>query len=416
MADGLFGVPTGLRAYQDDQIKLSELATRQKTADANIRLAEAQIANFASDNARANAESKAKLEAKADERRIQEALARIAQGLPADGSSPPKTAASALSGGTKFDALLESGAAQVQYLQSIGRVKEAGELLAKITNGAKDLAQGRQAAAAAKENEWDAATKQHEFSSRVLSGVVDQASYDQARMALASSGMFTAEDLKEMPAKYDPRFVRGAIAGSAAAKQKADLEREASRTAVQNQNDRDQMKYRRLTHELAVKNHDLAAEREARLEKQGQARLSVSTDKPLAPPSGREVEMVRGELKRLGLKVGDAQADMISDVAEQVKTLIDSNPGLSRAEAAARVVAEMKERGELEPTFFGGNRYKPKEGSVTLPLPTPKTAAELKKGYYYLDAEDGLVKLFDGKGFKVATKRRREDVTPAEEE
>ena len=102
------------------------------------------------------------------------------------------------------------------------------------------------------------------------------------------------------------------------------------------------------------------------------------------------------------------------ELAEQVKTLVDSNPGLSRAEATSRIVGEMRERGELESTFFGGNRYKPKEGSVTMPLPTPKTAAELKKGYYYRDAEDGLVKLFDGKGFKVATRRKLADVTEEE--
>ena len=416
MADGLFGIPTGIRAYQDDQIKLSELATRQKTADASARLADAQVANFAADNARLDAAAKDKREAEADARRIEQALGRLAQGLPADGSEAPTV--SPLAGGTKFDALLDRGAAQVQYLQSIGRAKEANEQLAKLSGAAKNLAQARQAATAAKENEWDAATRQHDFTSRILSGVVDQASYDQARMALSASPLFSAEDLAELPAKYDPRFVSGAIAGSAAAKQKADLAREASRTAMQNKNDADQIKARRLAQELANKTHQLAVEREERLRAKGANGLG-SADKPLAPPSGREVEMARSELKRLGLKVGDAQSDLINDIAEQVKTLVDSNPGLSRAEATSRIVGEMRERGELEGTTLlgvplGGNRYKPKEGSVTMPLPTPKTAAELKKGYYYRDAEDGLVKLFDGKGFKVATRRKLADVTEEE--
>lgn len=411
MADGLFGIPTGIRAYQDDQIKLAELASRQKATDANVRLVNAQVANFTADNARLDAAAKDRREAEADARRVEQALARIAQGQPADDSDAP--VASPLAGGTKFDTMLDRGAAQVQYLQGMGRVKEASELLVKLTSGVKDLAQARQAATAAKENEWDAATKQHEFTSRILSGVVDQTSYDLARMALAASPLFTAEDLAELPEKFDPRFVRGAIAGSDAAKQKADIAREASRTAMQNKNDADQIKARGLAQNLAKRTHKLAKEREARLAKAGDNRLTAA-GKPLAPPSGREVEMVRSELKRLGLKVGDAQSDLIQDVAEQVKTLVDSNPGLSRAEASARIVTEMRERGELEATFFGGNRYKPKEGSVTMPLPTPKTAAELKKGYYYLDAEDGLTKLFDGKGFKVATKRKRTDVIEEE--
>ena len=411
MADGLFGIPTGIRAYQDDQIKLSELAMRQKQVDASARLADAQVANFAADNARLDAAAKDKREAEADARRVEQALARLAQGQPVDGSAAPTV--SPLAGGTKFDALIDRGTAQVQYLQSIGRVKEAGELLAKLSGGVKDLAQARQAATAAKENEWDAATKTYEFTAKIFSGVVDQASYDQAKMRMAASGLFDDKDFKIMPALFSPKFVAQAIAGSAAAKQKADLAREASRTAMQNKNDADQIKARGLAQELANKTHQLAVEREERLRAKGANGLG-SADKPLAPPSGREVEMARSELKRLGLKVGDAQSDLINDIAEQVKTLVDSNPGLSRAEATSRIVGEMRERGELESTFFGGNRYKPKEGSVTMPLPTPKTAAELKKGFYYLDAEDGLTKLFDGKGFKVATKRRRTDVVEEE--
>lgn len=412
MAGELFGVPVGLRAFQDDQIKLGNLANQTKQVNAAAALADAQIANFAADNARLDKEQQAKAVALKEEQLLQVELARIAAGGESGGEdAAPRP--SPLAGGSKFDTLLDRGAAQVEYLQSRGRVKEAADLLGKLSGGVKDLALARQAATAAKENEWDAATKKHDFTSRVLSGVVDQASYDQARMSLAANPLFSAEDLAEMPERFSARFVSGAIAGSAAAKQKADLAREASRTAMQNANDQDQINARKLAQDLAERTHTLAREREARLAKQGDTRATAA-DKPLAPPSGREVEMVRGELKRLGLKVGDAQADLISDVAEQVKTLVDSNPGLSRAEAASRVVAEMRERGELEATMFGGNRYKPKEGSVTMPLPTPKTAAELKKGYYYLDAEDGLVKLFDGKGFKVATKRRRNDV--AEEE
>lgn len=401
MAGELFGVPNGLRAYQDDQNKLSELASQ-------TALREAQIRNFETDNAQKAQEFKLKQEAANDEKALRAKLAELANG----GDAEPGTGGP-LGGNSVFDKALSTGIKQAQYLLSIGRIAEAGKLLPSLTNGVKDLEQARHAAAEAKESAIDAATKRYEFTSQILSGAVDQASYDQARMAIAASPLFTPDDLKEMPDRFDPRFVRGAIAGSKAAKQKADLARKASRTEVQNANDRDQIEHRRLARDLAERTHTLSVEREARLKKQGDARVGAA-DKPLPPASAREVEVVRAELKRLGLKVGDAQADLVSDIAEQVKTLVDGNPGLSRSEASARVVAEMQTRGELEPTMFGGNRYKPKEGSVTMPLPTPKTAAELKKGHYYLDAEDGLIKLFDGKGFKVATKRRRTDVTPEE--
>lgn len=406
MAGELFGIPNGLRAYQDDQNKLTQLAS-------NVALQEAQIRNFDTDNAQKAQEFKLKQEAANDEKALRAKLAELANGGDAEpGAGGP------LGGNSVFDKALSTGIKQAQYLLSTGRIAEAGKLLPSLTNGVKDLKQARHAAAEAKESAIDAATKRYEFTSQILSGAVDQASYDQARMAIAASPLFTPDDLKEMPDRFDPRFVRGAIAGSKAAKQKADLAREASRTEVQNANDRDQIEHRRLARDLAERTHELAVEREARLKTQGAARVGAA-DKPLPPASAREVEVVRAELKRLGLKVGDAQADLVSDIAEQVKTLVDGNPGLSRSEASARVVAEMETRGELSQATLGGvplggNRYQPKEGSVTMPLPTPKTAAELKKGHYYLDAEDGLTKLFDGKGFKVATKRRRTDVTPEE--
>ena len=395
MADGLFGIPTGIRAYQDDQIKLSELAMRQKQVDASARLADAQVANFAADNARLDAAAKDKREAEADARRIEQALARLAQGQPVDGSAAPTV--SPLAGGTKFDSLIDRGTAQVQYLQSIGRVKEAGELLAKLSGGVKDLAQARQAATAARENEWDAATKQHEFTSRILSGVVDQASYDQAKMALAANPLFTAEDLAEMPAKFDPRFVRGAIAGSAAAKQKADIAREASRTAMQNKNDADQIKARELAQNLAERTHKLALEREARLKKQGEAVIAMRGDKPRGAPTPREVAAVSAELKRLGVKVETNMSPALkNDIVEEVRERVRSSP-MTWGEAAAAVVGEMRADGRIEESMIGADEYKPDGKTQGRALPLPKTREELVPGMYY-KGPDGKVEQFKGFG------------------
>jgi hypothetical protein len=408
----LFGTVTGRRAYQDDQIKLAELATRQQTAAAQIKLANAQATNLEVDNAR-QAEVVAMAQRKAaDEAALRAELARIAQGgQPNDGTAGKPV----LGGGTQFDSLLATGEAQARYLMSVGRVEEATKLLAPLTGGVKDLAQARQAVSAAKENDLDVQSKRHELVARIMSGATDPASYQAAVMQLQASGVMTPEDLAEVPRQYNPRFVKSVLAGSAAAKQKADMEKDAARTAAQTANDYDQIKNRRLARDLEERKLSLSREREARLAKQGEGGLRAD-DKPLSPASVRELEMVRSELKRTGIKVGDAQGALVADIAEQVKTLVDGNPGLSRSEASARIVAEMKERGELEVRSFRSDKYEPKQGSVTMPLPTPRSAAELKKGNYYLDAEDGLVKLFDGKGFIVSTRRRRSDARQAQEE
>ncbi|MBM6698726.1 hypothetical protein H5976_08755, partial [Streptococcus alactolyticus] len=78
-------------------------------------------------------------------------------------------------------------------------VKEAAELLSKLSGGVKDLAQARQASTAAVENEYDAASKRHEGVAKFLSGVSDQASYDAAKMQLRANGTLGEEDLAEMP-------------------------------------------------------------------------------------------------------------------------------------------------------------------------------------------------------------------------
>lgn len=401
MADGLFGVPVGLRAYQDDQVKLGQLANQ-------TNLVNAQVRNYDTDNAQKAAEFKLKVDQQADAKALQAKLAEIAAGDSGSGTPAAGDGAPVLGGGSPFDKLLSTGSKQVGYLLSVGRLAEAEKMLPHLTNGYKDLAQARQAAAAAKENEIDDVNKRHEAVAKYMSGATNQATYDAAVLQLRASGAMPEKDLTELPLKYNPILVKSILAGTAAAKQKADLEREELRSSTLNAGTRDEIENRKLLRKLEERKIELGEARETRLEKEGQARIRATGDKPLPPASIRELEVVRGELKRIGIKVGDAQADLVSDVAEQVKTLLDANPGLSRSEASARIVGEMQARGELESSMFG-SKYKPKEGSVTMPLPTPKTAAELKKGYYYLDAEDGLTKLFDGKTFKVATKRRRTD-------
>jgi hypothetical protein len=395
MATGLFGVPVGLRAYQDDQIKLSELALRQKQVDSGVRLNDAQAANFAADNARLDAEAKDKRETAADAARVREALGRLARGEPAAGGAPT---AGPLEGGSEFDAAIKTGMSQVQYLQSIGDVDGAAKVLKQLTGGVQDLAQARQAASAAKENDYDIVSKRHEGVAKFLSGVTDQVSYDAAKLQLRINQTLSEEDLAEMPDRYSPVFVRSAIAGTAAAKQKADLEREASRTAVQNMNDRDQINNRKLTRDLAERAHKLAVDREDRLAKQGEARIAaLGGKKPLGAPMPREIAAVTAELKRLGIKVEtDMTPALRNDLVEEVRERIRSG-AQSWGEATAAVVAEMEADGRLEESMIGRDEYKPDGKTAGRALAMPATPAELKPNTYY--TLNGETRLFDGQKF-----------------
>jgi hypothetical protein len=278
-------------------------------------------------------------------------------------------------------------------------------MLPQVTGAVENLAQARQSATAARENEIEAELKRHDFSSRVFSGARDQASYDAALIQLGASKLFGAEDLREFPKRYSPGVVAGLIAGSAAAKQKADLAREAGRAASQNANDADLRRHRAVVEELAERQHTLAVERESRLERTGAERL-IPDDKPLPAPSRTKLNMVEAELTRSGIKVSDEQSDaIVANIAEQVEELVASTK-LSRQAATARVVAEMEQRGELTKNRFSRDKYTPKEGSVTMPLELPTSRDGLLPGHYYKDPASGNVKKFTGTGWEEVKRRK----------
>ena len=79
MADELFGIPSGLRAYQDDQVQLATLANQTAQSKSAVALQQAQIANLAADNARLDRDQEAKLQAQRDTLALQAKLAEIAQ-------------------------------------------------------------------------------------------------------------------------------------------------------------------------------------------------------------------------------------------------------------------------------------------------------------------------------------------------
>ena len=171
--------------------------------------------------------------------------------------------------------MLRTGVAQVEYLQSVGRLAEAEKLITPLTNGVKDLAQARSAVAEEKVRTLDAIAKKHEGVATIMSGAVDPVSYAAARVQLAGSGLLSKQDLAEVPPSYDPRWVNSVVVGSQAAKQKADLAREAARTQAANANDYDQIANRKLVRGLEERKLELDKTREDRLAKQGDRKSVV---------------------------------------------------------------------------------------------------------------------------------------------
>ena len=410
MPNELFGAPNGLRAYQDDQVQLATLANQTAQSKSAVALQQAQIANLAADNARLDRDQEAKLQAQRDTLALQAKLAEIAQSAggsqSSTGGDSGSPGSSPLAGGSPFDKMLRTGVAQVEYLQSVGRLAEAEKLITPLTNGVKDLAQARSAVAEEKVRTLDAIAKKHEGVATIMSGAVDPVSYAAARVQLAGSGLLSKQDLAEVPPSYDPRWVNSVVVGSQAAKQKADLAREAARMQAANANDYDQIANRKLVRGLEERKLELDKTREDRLAKQGEQLDNYRTallDKKGASksaPNPREIAAVDAELKRQGLKFSSDVApslktDLVAEVRDRVRTT-----SMSWGEASAAVIADMTKDGRISPSTWGKDEYKPDGKTQARPVPLPATRAELVPGMYYRDPKSGKVEQFKGFGQK----------------
>ena len=410
MADELFGIPSGLRAYQDDQVQLATLANQTAQSKSAVALQQAQIANLAADNARLDRDQEAKLQAQRDTLALQAKLAEIAQsagsGQSSAGGDSGSSGSSPLAGGSPFDKMLRTGVAQVEYLQSVGRLAEAEKLITPLTNGVKDLAQARSAVAEEKVRTLDAIAKKHEGVATIMSGAVDPVSYDAARLRLGASGLMSEADMKEVPQRYAPGWVNSVVVGSQAAKQKADLAREAARTQAANANDYDQIANRKLVRGLEERKLELEREKEERLKKQGEqladyrAALLDKKGTSKSAPNPREIAAVDAELKRQGLKFSSNVApslktDLVAEVRDRVRTT-----SMSWGEASAAVIADMTKDGRISPSTWGNDEYKPDGKSEGRAIPLPSNRADLEPNTAYRDPVTGEVRLFNGTGWK----------------
>jgi hypothetical protein len=397
MPGQLFGIPNGLRAYQEDQLALSDMALRKQEAKSNQAFRAAQIKHQEALAGRAAQEG----ESAATMQKLMQGIA--AQGAQGQSERPAAEGAqNPLAAFQGADKVLATGWKQVEALQALGQVEAAGKLAREISGAGENVAQQRAAAASAEATKQRQLAAKHEFVTQVLSGVRDPASHAQALMILQSNPITANDPIPKQLQTYDQRVVDAMLAGSKAAKEKADLAREAGRAASQNANDASLRAARIEQTKLSRRRAQLAEEREDRLAKAGGG-TTDKLGKPIAPPTKAEIQMVKNLAGSLGVEINSDDAAFFHEsMAEQVKTLITANPALSRSEAAMRVLAEAKDRGELVSSRmpWGSPSYKPQEGSVTMPMPLPNSRAELKVGMYYRHPTTGKVEKYTGKGGK----------------
>lgn len=384
MPNELFGTPSGFRAYDEDQRQLADLAG---TTMLRAGQAEHQKSLSALNQAQAfGINRKAELDA------AKQALRQKAMGgMAGDGASgaadPQDFFARAL---TAADVLARGG-----------DLKGAKEFVDMATLGQQRLAASGASQASEQLRKVRTAMEQNAFIQDRLAAVANATDYATARMHIMASPIMQGVDLTDMPAQYDPRFVRAAVAGSKAANDQlklkmdqADLARKQTDSGVKNK--------------IAQANYDLnerkTAAYESRIESLNKAGglANASKEKPVGVASKAELTAAMTELKASGLAAGDKtefgfQAQQIADEAKYIQS---RNKSLSASEARAQAIKEALDRGDIkQDTVFLGmgnaNKFTPSQGSYAKPLALPATQEALQPGRYYRMG-DGSIKKYEG--------------------
>ena len=403
MGSELYGAAAGDSIYQDQQIRMQQLAQQKATGEANIRqsdaaaaLAQAQTQNFAAGNKRADDEAARKRAAEDELIAMRKRLAAIAQGRGVGGEQKPSSSGAApTAGGSEFDDITATMGAQIRQMLAEGRIDEAHKAMPAFTNGLKDVAQARLAGVQAREAAVDIKTKNYEFVSKLFSGVNSQEGYASALMQLAANPEVDPKDLAKMPKQYDPKLVARMIAGSAAAKQKADQEREALRLGLERADKADAQRDRELRRDLEKRRLELQTQAEQRRVKAGDAAAARFGVKTPGAPKPRELAIVEGELMRRGIKVNPKHySSLVNDITEEVLDRTRANPGLNWGEAAGQIAQEMKADGRLSDEWYTRkDAYEPEGKTPGRALPLPKPGEALKDNTHYT-ASTGEVRLW----------------------
>lgn len=311
---------------------------------------------------------------------------------------------------------VQDPAARLSQLGSLsiqaGNVKQGAELLDKASQ--IDLRRTTELGklATIEKQEFETNMKLVQTAQQFLAGATDQQSWNQSNAAFQLTtgqaspfaGMPFSEALKQT---LNDGFTTTATRLTADYRQKEyDRKKAANESAAG---------ARASTLDIRRETLKLQKQREIRLAKAG----GKDKTKPAGMPSKAEVAVVDGLLDGMGLSADD-RVGLADDIAQEARRLWKNNPALTPKEAAARVLMQKQESGELVPgekQGFLGKLLNDKSGKVFSPLrpaPPPKSAAEAVKGQFY-QTPRGLAK-WDGSKFIPAALPRMRTATTADDE
>lgn len=377
----LFGTPSGFRAYDKDQAELAQMA-----ATTQHQRALAGLNNAQADTMRRKQAS-------------EEQLLSIIAG---------KAPAGAQGGTTSPDEILGQMSRAAGIYASVGRFDEAGKIIKDVSQATENFAQTKSAAAAAATAELRAHTGRLRLLQERLATVNSPAKHAEVLMQLQADPLIGSQ----IPAwlkTYNPNAIRGFVAGSPAQIEQAELAIKQADLARKNGDSESLRRLRETSAEVKKRLATVAETRAEHLTKAG-----AGKDTGIAAATTADILAAKQQLKSAGYSAAADDANMqAAEIAERARILRSSNPAVGPTEALDRVIAESVAAGEVQVNRVMPNKYAPKPGAISRPLPLPTSLADAKKGSYYRLANGSLVKHLGGDNFEVvAQPRKKPQVQP----
>lgn len=359
----LFGTPSGFRQFDRDRAELAQLGAQTQLTQAQTQH---QLELSKLNQAQAAAIER---KAKADEEELA-MMRRALQGGPT-GDDPIKTA-KAVAGN-----LIQAGA----VTKGLAILDDAAGALQKLS--------GAEANAALKERRLtQTELEKIGFIQQVMSSVRDPQSHGRALMLLQGNPLTADMPLTEQLQTYNPGAIAALIAGTKAKDTELRLRLAASETASRNASRSAANRVRDILADQSERRTKAYVERAARVEK-------VGGERAITPPTRDERADVLRELKSLGYADIEDGAAAALEIASDAKLLHSRNPSISLSQARAQAIESAIKRGDLKQTpglLRDSAKFELRGGSLSRPLPLPKSRTDLREGAYY--SADGEVRQY----------------------
>ncbi len=383
--EGLFGAAAGSRLFDLDQLKFREDARQQQELAANTEykkaMAAAALGNASAEQARVARQAQ---------------LAQIA--AKSAGDKPPQSVADQIAQLIRVS----------QAMLGVGEVGEATKLLESVGQITQRFEAASASKSAAAQRDFQRAQLVTGELQRALTGVKSQADLDAAKLAWQSN--YPDEPWPPGLERFDPAAIEAVVRNS-----KAWLDAEKLRIDRFNAQSADDL---RNVREQALRgNLELNRERTnayvASSAARGKADGEVDKN-PVGSAPLSQVGIALNALKTAGVRPADDEEAALAArmVADDAWTIHRRNPAKSYQAALAEAIETARERGELsgQNYLFGAyktQKFTPKTGGASRPLPEPADESELVPGNYYQRPDGTIVLVKKGKnGLEVSVTAR----------